>query len=153
MEFSDYIGEFISDAQYRIGELTCQIDDKRRSNLDYEDEKLMRLELSTWISVLYEHYMKIYDSFNFMNNWTENNIKDECEYLRIKTKMLRIPYFSFASYTPQFVTVQVVPGGDTELPSGTYKQVIAYNSSNQPIAQDAPDIGGMSNLTINQYFT
>lgn len=147
----EYISNFIIDAQYRIAELTVEIDEKRRSDDNWKIQYLKRLELSVWLSALYESVMDIYNGYNFLYNWSETEIKAECEYLRIKTDMARVPWISFTTYAPEIVVQGV--GSGAGVPAGSFQQLITYDASNQPYVDDEPEIGGMGSLTIDQYFS
>lgn len=148
----EYISFFLVDAQYRVAELTIEINEIRQRSKKKNDWKkpyLMRLELSVWISILYEAYMNIYDGYNFLSNWTETQIKEECEYLRAKTGITRIPYLSFASYAPEIV---IVEGAGTGVPTGEQGQIVTYDAARRAVAQPAPTDGGMLNMTIDEFF-
>ncbi|KKN79671.1 hypothetical protein LCGC14_0336930 [marine sediment metagenome] len=149
----EYISNFLVDAQYRVAEFTIQINDIRkrsRKSNDWRKPYLLRLELSIWISVLYEASQNIYDSYNFLSNWNDIQIREECEYLRAKTGITRIPYLSFASYAPEIV---VVEGSGNGVPAGTQGQVVSYNASNQPVAASMPTDGGMLEMDIDEFFS
>jgi hypothetical protein len=148
----EYISNFIVDAQYRIAELTVEIDEKKRSDDNWKIQYLLRLELSMWLSVLYESVQDIYNGYNFLSDWTETEIKAECERLRLKAGITRIPYLSFTAYAPEIV-VQGVSSGGSGVPAGTQGQLITYDASNVPYVDDEPEIGGMGSLTISQYFS
>ena len=146
----EYISNFLVDAQYKVAILTIEINNKKGRDHDFKKEYLMRLELSIWISVLYEAYQDIYNGYNFLGNWTDTQIKEECEYLRAKTGITRVPYLTFASYAPEIVVAQQQGDG---VPAGSRGYLVTYNASNQPISAPAPVEGGMLNMTIDEYFS
>lgn len=147
----EYVQAFIVDAQYRVAELSIEIDEKRRANDNWKKQYLLRLELSIWLSILYESFMDIKDGYNFLGNWTEAEIKTECEYLRARTGITSIPWINFASYAPEIVINQPINGGG--MPAGSYLDLITWDISDTMTLEQPPNEGGMGNLTIDEYFS
>ena len=102
---------------------------------------------------LYESRHTIYGSaYNFLYDWTDNEIMGECEYLRALTGMNDIPYLTWAGYSPTVRTVitQLTTGN---LPVGSEDEIITYDGNSTPITIPFPKVGGMQGETIAQYFS
>jgi hypothetical protein len=167
----DDILDFLRDAQYRIGELTSEID----SDLNIGEIELpatkhqMRLELMTFMRVLYDiNHAFTDDNYTFILNkvtpvtynssWTELMILSEIEYLRVYTGMSEMPLISFPPYWTEVINEESISTGNEGNPSvsfpvGTEGQMLMYNSGGNIGAVDISPYGGMiDNETITAYF-
>lgn len=162
---------FLRDAQYRIGELTFQINDELIIG-EIESPKRkhkLRIELLAFIEVLYEINWGIKNGYNlilttdnpivYATGWTEDIITAEMQYLRSKAGMVDLPLMSFGPYWTDVINVITpLPGGPSGIGTGlnitgTFGQFIMFDLSNTAIAIDIDNYAGMLlNETINEYF-
>lgn len=166
----DEILNFLRDAQFRIGELTEEIDELYNIG-EIESPKTkhrLRLELLTFMEILYEINWTIDGtSYNhilthpdpvYVSPWTEQMILDEMEYLRIHCGMSEQPLMTFVPFYTEIVNNIVSsqtssPGGGIDV-EGTNKQMLMFNIANELVAIDVDPYAGMkANETINDYFS
>lgn len=161
---------FLRDAQFRIGELTEEIDELYNIG-EIESPKVkhrLRLELLTFMEVLYEinwtidgtsyNHIVSHPGEEYIAPWTEQMILDEIEYLRIHCGMSEQPLMTFVPFFTEIVNEVVnadnnFPGGGVTI-TGTNRQMLMFNSSNELFSTDIDPYGGMKpNETINEYFS
>lgn len=166
MTIFEHILNFLRDAQFRIGELTEQIDELYNIGEIESPKKKhrLRLELMAFMEILYEinwsleaenfNHVVSYPDEVYVSPWTRQMILDEIEYLRIHCGMSEKPLMTFVPFYTEIVE------GDTEAPSaggttitGIPGQIVIIGSSGQAEATDADRYAGMRpNETITQYF-
>ena len=100
MNVNETVNDFLRDAQYRIAELSTQVN-THNTNIerlsDIDDIKDIRSQLIMFMDVVYEGYTAIYDGSNYLGYWTDLQIVEECEYLRNISGMNAMPYLSFSA--------------------------------------------------------
>lgn len=167
MTIAEHISNFLRDAQYRIGQLSSEIDaiEDNGSN-QYRELLQKRSELITFMDVVYEGKWYITNSgYNHIQYtetlgnkimWTEREVLQEIEYLRYYTTMNEVPFVNFVAHYPQIVN-SIGSGGSGNvgnLPAGLPGQTIFYNGSGQPYAETIDVYGGMfTGESINSYFS
>lgn len=150
------VNDFLRDAQYRVAELSGVIDDKKRKSKrrrSNEKEKDLRAQLLLWMDCLWDSRQTIHgDDYNFLHDWSDEEIIAECEYLRAISGMNEIPFLTWAGYSPSVRTVitQLLTGN---LPVGILDDHIVYDGNGDPIATPFPKVGGMQGETIDVYFS
>ena len=154
-DYEQTVSEFLRDGQYRIAELTIEIDQKKRDSIDWLEPALLRWELINWMNLLVDPRQDIKDGSNFLLSgsqpWTEREVIAECEYLRRKSGMNNIPWITFAGYSPVIRSEE--GSGGTGLPSGNPGDTIIYDSSSVPRAVPFPQYTGNPNdVNIDEYF-
>lgn len=105
MDVNKKVNEFLRDAQYRIAELSVDIDTSRQNdNSEYEIGEAYdkRSQLLIFMDVLYESFSPIHDGYNYLASWTDKGIVSEIEYLRNVTGMNPMPYLDFAANNVSF---------------------------------------------------
>jgi hypothetical protein len=161
-----YIDNFLRDAQYRVGQLTAEIDTiEDNGSYQYREKRRQRLELTTFMDVLYEGKWYITSGYNHIqyggggtdeNTWTEREIIQEIEHLRYYTEMNEVPFINFTAHYPQIVNFITGAGGSgsvTGVPAGLYGMSIFYNASAQAYADYIDPYGGMYTAeSISSYF-
>lgn len=164
------VSEFLRDAQYRIGELSVEINklDKEGSYL-VEEKRKQRTQLSVWMSVLYEgrwyisdgnyNHLRMTEIAGLEDSWTEYEIISEIEYLRYYTNMNEVPFINFTAHYPQIASSlgsgrSVGSGNTLSFPAGLPGQVVLYDTQSIPYAESLDNYGGMYDTeTIDAYFT
>jgi hypothetical protein len=133
-ELREYISNFLRDAQYRVAELTYEIHQEEDVYKGDELRKI-RKEIFLFVHVLFVGRYKFYDDgYNFLN-WTETEIREECEYLRIRGRFLKHPYTTFANYNPVITNQTIVIGGEGFIPSGFEGQVVTFDSQGNVVSR------------------
>ena len=166
MTINEYIDSFLRDAQYRIATLSVEIDSlEDKGSYQYRELFNKRLELSTFMDIVYEGKWYIIDGYNHIQytesadqeeTWTEKEVIQEIEYLRYYTEMNEVPFITFTAHYPQIVN-SIGSGGSgsgTDFPAGLPGQTIFYNASSEPYADWIDPYGGMyTGESINSYFS
>ena len=157
MTIEQSISDFLRDGQYRIGEITVQLNESELSRNSDEYNKLwtMRHDLIQFIDILYNaRYSFIDNKYRFLD-WTDLEIQKEIEYLRYWSGVNEIPYFSFVAYYPWIVNNVVGSGGvSIGIPNGNLGQYLVYGLNNSVVPQDFPDrCGVIAGENINDYFS
>ena len=164
MTIAQYISDFLRDAQYRVSQLTIEIDEKRdegEENPNFIIRKAKRKALIDFMELVYDplHFF-IDDGYNFLKaeeEWTDHEIAAEIEYLREYTNMTRIPYGVFSGYYPTILVsilgTNINAGNDAVFPEGDYLDILRYNSNGELEAVPFPQYTGVGNLSINDYFS
>jgi hypothetical protein len=136
-----------------------------------KDLHRLRLELTTFIELLYEVSWGIYDGYNmvltvdapyvFNEGFSEEWLTHEMEYLRFKSGMVDLPLIQFGPYYTDVVHL-ITPGTSGGGGGGTsgginvigsYGQFIMFDISNLPVAVDIDEwAGALPNETITDYF-
>ena len=151
------VNDFLRDAQFRVAELSIVIDNakrtkKKRRGGRTEQEQQWRAMLILWMDCLWDSRQPIHGSdYNFLFDWTDREIIEECEYLRYLTEMNEIPYLSFAGFSPE-VRNKITETVAGNLPAGNEDDIITYDGNGDPITIPFPKVGGMVAETIAQYF-
>jgi hypothetical protein len=169
MTIDQAISNFLRDAQYRIGYLSWKMDELQDSgSYQYRDLYKKRLQLSVFMSILYEgNWGIITPDFNHIQydeatgcktTWTEEEIMREIDYLRYYTGMNEVPYVTFTGHYPLISQSSSGESGGSgsgaTLPQGLYGQMLVYNLTNQLVAVDIDEYGGMlDGESINAYFS
>jgi hypothetical protein len=152
-DLNTVINEFLRDAQYRVAELSVELDDARDQRLFDKGAFAIRAELILWMDLLFDPRQDVLDpAYNFLDGWDERDIIGECEYLRQKSGMSSIPYATFAGYSPDISNKIIGEGSGETLPVGSPGDHIVYNTSGIPVADPFPTEGGMQSETIDQFF-
>ena len=160
VDLTTAINDFVRDAQYRIAELSVEIDENR-DNGQYRmaEALLLRHELSTFVEVLWWSRHPIIDGSNFLaasEDWTDAEITREIHRLRNKGGLNPVPYISFAGYNPEIISQGDGSGGGCDgscFPQGTLGQYLAYDGSGTVIAQAWPEyVGANPQDDIFDYF-
>lgn len=161
---------FLRDAQFRIGELTEEIDELYNIG-EIESPKAkhrLRLELLTFMEILYEinwtiegtsynHVLTNTDPVVYVAPWTEQMILDEIERLRIRCGMSEQPLMTFVPFYTEIVKLveSSTPGGDgggIDV-EGTFRQMLMFDASGNLFAIDVDPYAGMKpSETITDYF-
>jgi hypothetical protein len=150
------VNDFLRDAQYRVAELSEIIDQgkrkRKRGRGRTEQERDHRMQLLLWMDCLYDSRQTVYDvDYNFLYDWTDNEIIAECEYLRSITGMNEVPWMTWAGYSPS-VRVVVTQTTTGNLPVGNEDDMITYDGNGNPISIPFPEIGGQQGETLAQIF-
>ena len=144
--------EFLRDAQYRVAELSTEIDTARRNAVPYDDQEDLRMQLAAWMDILWDSITSIRDYYTLLD-WTDREVIAECDYLRSISGMAEIPYITFSGYHPQIISKITGESTGGNLPNGQFNQIISYDVSENPYALDFPEEGGMlDNESIDEYF-
>jgi len=70
-----------------------------------------------------------------------------------------MPYITFAGYSPSIRTIIIGDdttsgGGDADFPFGFVNDILVYQADGtSPVTQAFPEEGGMTNETIQEYFS
>jgi len=154
-DVNQVVNDFLRDAQYRVAELAILINkgktESRRQNR-YEQEQDWRSQLILWMDILYDSRHDFKSGYNFLYNWTDREIIEECEYLRKITGMNEIAWLSWAGYT-QMIREEVTGTSGSGLPVGTEDEHIIYDGNGNAYATPFPTTGGMQSETITQFFS
>lgn len=156
------VNDFLRDAQYRVAELSVEIDDLNdEGNSEYYELIDLRRQLLVFMDIVYWGRHPIIDGYNFLaggNAWTDAEIIKECHYLRSKANLNPVPYINWNNYNPEIVsfgdsgtTGNTVNGA--VFPTGTLGQYLTYNASGNVVASAFPIYGGaLSSEDIFDYF-
>lgn len=166
----DEILNFLRDAQFRIGELTEEIDELYNIG-EIESPKTkhrLRLELLTFMEILYEinwtidgtsyNHVVSHPEEEYVSPWTEQMILDEIEYLRIHCGMTEQPLMTFVPFYTEIVNTIINettgnPGGGIDV-EGIHRQMLMFDLSGNLAAIDVDPYGGAKpNETIDDYFS
>lgn len=163
MTLAQYVSDYLRDAQYRIAQLTGQIDslrDEGEENPNFVLLKEKRMALIRFMRLVYDPFHVFHnDGYNFLKavtEWSDREIIDEIEYLRDYTDMALIPYAVFTGFYPTIVNNILGDNfnqGAANLPTGDYLNVLRYNINGVLEAIPFPQYTGMGNLPINDYFS
>lgn len=171
MTIAQHIANFLRDSQYRIAQLSCDMDNiSDEGSYKYQELYQKRLQLSVFMDVCYEGNWRIIgDDFNYIQYvdeahtdqrcfWTEKEVLSEIDYLRYYTQMNEYPWITFTGHYPLILasssSVSGGSGSGGSLPQGLYGQMIVYNLSNIPVAVDVDEYGGMlDGEPISSYFS
>jgi len=170
MTINEHIDLFLRDAQYRIAQLSVEIDElEDQGSYKYQELFRWRLELSSFMDVVYTGVWFITDGFNHIQltdeqdteeGWTESEVMQEIEYLRYYTLMNEAPFITFTGHYPQIVnpvsqtTGIGSVGNGVILPSGQPGMTVFYDASGQLYADSiSPYSGHIDNESINAYFS
>jgi hypothetical protein len=164
MTLAQYVSDYLRDAQYRIAQLTGEIDslkDEGEENPNFVLLKEKRMALIRFMRLVYDPFHSFQDAgYNFLKastEWSDREIINEIEYLRDYTDMALIPYAVFTGFYPTIVNNILGDnfggGGVANLPEGEYLNVLRYNINGELEAIPFPQYTGMGNLTINDYFS
>lgn len=162
MTLNDHIANYLRDAQYRIGELSVEMNEiEDQGSYQYRELYRSRLELAVFMDLLYEGKWLIQDGYTHLQvgedlTWTEREVIEEIQYLRYHNQMNEIPYITFTGHYPKIVSI--INGGgsgsDGSLPAGQFGQFMGFNGSGQPEAQSFDPWGGhIDGESINAYFS
>lgn len=166
MTVADYIDAFLRDAQYRVGQLSADIDAlEDDGSYQYTSLFRQRLELTTFMDIVYEGKWYIDGGFNHIQYttgmgedklWNEKEVIQEIERLRYNTGMNEVPFITFTGHYPQIENPTGSGGSGSVVgwPAGLYGMSIFYNISNQPYADYIDPYGGLlTGESINTYFS
>lgn len=164
LNIAQYVSDFLRDAQYRVAQLTQEIDSKRDEGENdpvFMSLKDSRQSLINFMEIVYDPFTYFEDNgYNFLSAevaWSDREIVAEIEYLRSTTGMTRIPYGAFSGYYPSILNNILGDGGPsstpTGLPDGDYLEMLRYNASGQLESVPFPVYIGMVTLDINDYFS
>lgn len=162
----DDILDFLRDAQFRVAELSAEIDELE-ANGESEVPKFkhnQRIQLFTFMEILYEINWPISNGYNhlvstdtvpvYVAGWTEDDIQDEMMHLREVTGMTEQPSISFTPFWTEVINIinPSAPSGGLNI-TGNPGQYIQISVSGFPVAVDIDPYGGMRpNETIDDYF-
>ena len=157
------VNNYLRDAQWATAELTTEMDDiKDDGNVGFQRRDAIRLQLSTFMDVLFVADYSFYEGYNFLyagdTPWTDAEIQTEIDYLRDIGEMSEVPFLSFADYQ-QNVVMNVIENGDSvpgigvNFPNGASGDFLYYaNTGNNPIATPFPTTVGHTTELIDAYF-
>jgi hypothetical protein len=162
MTLDDHISNFLRDAQYRIGELSVEMNEiEDQGSYQYRKLNKSRKDIARFMDQLYEGKWLIQTGYNHLQvgddlTWKEREVIEEIQYLRYYNHMNEIPYVTFTGHYPKIVSI--INGGGSgsvgSLPAGKFGQFMGFNGSDQPEAQDFDQWGGhIDGETINNYFS
>lgn len=153
MTYQETIDQFVSDAAYRIGEIGHLLDAAAdKSNHECYKLKVLRSELSMFLSIVRHTTMSIIDGTNFLD-WDEYDVLKECEYLRRKAGMNILPIINFTNYAVPILFNESSSGASgSGIPSGDPGDSLFYNVSGQLYADSISPYAGMGEDSINTYF-
>ena len=154
-DINEVVDRFLADAQYRIAELSIEMNQLKDDRQPYERQAKIRANLILWMDLLYESRDCIYEGYNYLGEWTDEEIQAECEYLRNISGMAEIPAFSFAGYSSTIKANIVGATPDAQFPFGTAGNILVYeNDGSIPVTKPFPEEGGMIEEIndINLYF-
>ena len=155
------VNNYLRDAQWRTAELTGEMDAiKDDGNIGFQRRDSIRLQLSTFMDLLYVTDYSIYGGYNFIYGgdepWTDKEIQAEIDYLRSIGEMSEVPFLSFAEYQQDVVLNVVesgIPASGVDFPNGNQGDFLYYaNTGNSPIATPFSTIAGHTTETIDIYF-
>lgn len=163
---SQTISDFLRDAQYKVGLLSTEIDAvEDKGSYQYQLKVKQRLELTTFMDVVYEGKWYIISGYNHIQYtlamgdaamWSEKEVIQEIEHLRYYTNMNEVPFITFTAHYPQIVN-SIGSGGSGSgagFPAGLPGQTIFFDASKIPYADDIDPYGGMNDSeTITSYFS
>lgn len=161
MTLTQSILDFLRDGQYRIAQLSSELDDlKDDGGYLYDDRFLKRLQISVLMDILYEGKWYILDGFNHVQigdalyDWTEREVMQAIESVRYETDMNEIPFITFTAHYPQIAIYGQSGLGSADLPTGQPGDTIFYNESGSAYTDSIDQFGGMNDTdTIETYFT
>jgi hypothetical protein len=173
MGVNETVNDFLRDAQYRVAELTIEMDElDDAGNYLYVEKEVLRHELLSWMDTIYWGRHNLVDGsteqtppdsspYNFTASgvsWTDNEIIQECHLLRNKANMNPVPFINWNNYNPELVSYGGSPTTGNEstgaaFPIGTLGQYLTYNISGQVVAQSWPIYAGaLESEDIFDYF-
>lgn len=157
MDINQSISDFLRDAQYRIAEISIELDksDYPLNSKKYTDLYDIREQLIVFMDTLYNARYSFHDSKYRIMDWTDLEIEKEIEYMRYWSGVSEIPYLTFTAYYPWIVNNVVNSNGvGIGLPNGNLGQYLVYTLNNNVEAQDFPNRCGVSlGENINDYFS
>lgn len=162
MTVDDHVANFLRDAQFRIAEISVEINGlEDKGSYQYTKLNESRLQLSLFMSMLYEGKWLITGSYNHVQigegqTWTEYELISEIQYLRHYNKMNVVPYITFTPHYPKIAGL--INGGGSgsvsSLPAGNFGQLMGFNGNGDPEAQDIDEWAGhRTGETITAYFS
>jgi hypothetical protein len=164
MTIDEHISNFLRDAQYRIAQLSVEMDKLQdEGSYRYQVCFKQRLKLIIFMNLLFEGKWFIADGgYNHIqygdtdDTWTETELIHEIEELRYYTNMNEVPYITFTAHYPQIASYLGTAGpvgSGTEFPSGEQGDTIFYNFAGVPYADNIdPWAGPFHDQTIDNYF-
>ena len=164
MTIDDYIGNFLRDAQYRIGVISVEMNElEDEGSYQYKELDKSRLALGAFMDILYEGKWLVQDGYNHLQigssgqTWSEYDLMSEIDYLRYNHAMNEVPAITFTGHYPTIASI--ISGGGassaiSSLPAGQYGQLMGFDGNEVPEAQDIDRYGGhRDNETITDYFS
>lgn len=162
MTLDDYIANFLRDGQYRIAELSVEMNElEDQGSYQYVKLARSRKDIANFMAILYEGKWLVQSAYNHMQigadlTWTEREVIEEIEHLRYYNKMNEMPYINFTAHYPKIASI--ISGGGTgsgdSLPVGSYGQLMGFNPSGIAEAQTIDEYGGhIDGESITSYFS
>ena len=150
----EHIAFFLRDAQYRFAELT----DKKNSLISveskqYKEIRSLRWQIYTFMSVVYESYYDIYedDQSGFLNDWTDDEILAEIEYIRSISGISEAPYLEFVGLSQEIIQVSQT-GGSANIDASTTNNIAVYKNSTALKGKPISDTAGKLTSDITAFF-
>lgn len=162
MTLDQYIADYLRDAQYRIAELSVEMNElEDQGSYQYRKLYRSRLELSTFMDLLYEGKWLVQDGYNHLQvgedmTWKEREVIEEIEHLRYYNKMNEMPLITFTAHYPKIASI--ISGGGSgsgdSLPAGNPGQFMGFDNTGAPEAQTISAWGGhIDGESITAYFS
>jgi hypothetical protein len=98
MTLNEEIQLFLADASFRVQEITSELQRKKEGTGPYYELRRERGRLISFIQVLYNDWNDIHSGFNWMNNWTDREVREEMAHLRNEMKVQHMPHISFPGH-------------------------------------------------------
>jgi hypothetical protein len=163
MTLDDYIANYLRDAQGKIALLSVEMNElEDQGSYQYRELYRSRLELSLFMSILYEGKWLIQDGYNHMKigestTWTEREVISEIEWLRYHHHMNEMPYITFTAHYPRIASTINGGGGAGSVPlfpTGAYGKLMGFTAAGEAEPQDiSPWAGHIDGESISTYFS
>lgn len=153
------VANFLRDAEWRIAELSTEmglLDDD--GDIKYIELQHLRQGLITWMNIVYDfHHNLTSDGYNLLlggaNPWTDAEVVLECERQRSIAGLNPVPFIEFTGQVTEIVS-NIINEDGVDFPAGFQGQILIYNASGVPEAQDFPPYGGQEDgESLDTYFT
>ena len=156
MDINKEISDFLRDAQYKLAQLTFQMDgNEDDGDVYYQELKEARWELDYFYSILLETSQQMEGGYNWLTTaeWTEKDILNEIHYLRSKHQMNGMPVLDYQHTTHQIISF-INDGGGGSLPTPTAPGLILVSTTTGWEEGTLGDYVGMLDTeSLDTYFT
>lgn len=140
MSVQTEILNFMRDSQYRIAELTNDINlDNTFTREEKQEKRELRQRLFLFMNLLYITRYTIHNGKTNFLDWADDEILAEIEYLREESDMNPVPAMSFVGYDVEIVK-KTGDGGSSY--KGAPNKIYAWDASGNPVALNFNQLPG-----------
>lgn len=151
----EHIAYFLRDAQYRLGELAGEkLKIQNPNSARAKEIRKIRFEIYSFLFVLYESYHDIYDEgeSGFTNDWTDDEILAEIEYLRDIANISEIPWLDFPGVNQEIVQVIGTSGSSANIENSTIGYIAYFKTISALAGKPLSDTAGKLTSDIDAFF-